>query len=132
MPVRSWTFAHQPVIKIGRCSDNDVILYSSVVSRYHVELRFNNCNWEIINLGSNGTYIDGKPITRATLVNGLIVNVAQSGPKIGIYLSDQSPRLKIKQNQKHSQNNCLDKFDLYRKNQQKELFEETKAEQASE
>lgn len=132
MPVRSWTFTHQPIIKIGRCSDNDVVLYSSVVSRYHVELRFNNRNWEIINLGSNGTYIDGQPITKVTLVNGLIVNVAHSGPKIGIYLSDQSPELKIKQNQNHSQNNGLDKFDLSQKHQQQELLEDTKAEQVSE
>ncbi|MGK7919534.1 MAG: FHA domain-containing protein [Trichodesmium sp.] len=132
MPVRTWTFADQPIIKIGRCSDNDVVLYSSVVSRYHVELRFNHRNWEIINLGSNGTYIDDKPITKVTLVNGLIINVAHSGPKIGIYLSDQSSGLKVKKNLNHNQNHGLEKFDLSRKCQQQELFEETKAEQVSE
>ena len=70
MPVRSWTFDRQPIIKIGRCLNNDVVLYSSVVSRYHVELKSSNGNWEIINLSRNGTYINGKPITKVK-VKGL-------------------------------------------------------------
>ena len=86
MPIKTWSFDHEPIIRIGRCLDNDVILYSSVVSRYHVELRRNHRYWEIINLGSNGTYLNGKQITKVDVVNGLIITLAISGPKIAIYL----------------------------------------------
>ena len=100
-PVRSWTFDRQPIIKIGRCLNNDVVLYSSVVSRYHVELKSSNGNWEIINLSRNGTYINGKPITKVKVVNGLIINFALSGPKVVIYLQDQSKEVNFKQTQNY-------------------------------
>ena len=103
MPIRTWTFENKPVIRIGRCSDNDVILYSSVVSRYHVELRHNHHNWEIINLGSNGTYLNGKQITQINVVNGLIINVALSGPKIALYLDNRLKEAEIKQKQNYHQ-----------------------------
>ncbi len=108
MPVRSWTFDGKPVIKIGRCSDNDVVLYSSVVSRYHVELKANHRDWEIINLGSNGTYIDGKPIRKVKVVSGLIINLALTGPKIAIYLHDRSKEINFKQGQNYRQQDDLD------------------------
>ncbi|MGD1715172.1 FHA domain-containing protein [Hydrocoleum sp. CS-953] len=135
MPVRSWTFDNKSVIKIGRCSDNDVVVYSSVVSRYHVELKANHRDWEIINLGSNGTYIDGKPIKKVKVINGLIINLALTGPKIAIYLDDQSKGVNFKQRQNSPQKNGLDKpetpllkamFDP--ECEQQDLFEDTKSE----
>ncbi|MGD1809252.1 FHA domain-containing protein [Dapis sp. BLCC M126] len=135
MPVRSWTFDRKPIIKIGRCSDNDVVLYSSVVSRYHVELKANSCDWEIINLGSNGTYIDGKPVKKVKVVNGLIINLALTGPKIAIYLHDQSKGVNLKQRPNSPLNNALDKSEtpllramFDRKCEQQNLFEDTKYE----
>jgi pSer/pThr/pTyr-binding forkhead associated (FHA) protein len=89
IPVRSWTFDNQAVIRIGRSTDNNVVLYSAVVSRRHVELRRNGSNWEVINLGSNGTYLYDEPITQVAVVNGLIIQLARSGPKILITLENQ-------------------------------------------
>ncbi len=81
--VQSWTFNNEPSIKIGRATNNEVVLYSAVVSRHHVEIRKSaSAEWEVINLGSNGTYIDGKPIERAKAVDGMIVRLAKSGPQI--------------------------------------------------
>ncbi len=128
MPVRSWTFDNQPVIKIGRCSDNDVVLYSSVVSRYHAELRLSHRDWEIINLGSNGTYLDGQPITKVTVVSGLIINVARSGPKIGIYLHHPSEVFNIKTKKNYHQHKGLDNLGLFKEDEQQESFEDTKLE----
>ncbi|WP_293140964.1 FHA domain-containing protein [Okeania sp. SIO3I5] len=135
MPIRSWTFDHQPVIKIGRCSDNDVVLYSSVVSRYHVELKSSHGNWEILNLGSNGTYIDGKPITKVKAVNGLIINLALSGPKIAIYLQEESQGVNFKERQNYYLQNSLKKLEtrplkpkFNLESKQQELVEDTKAE----
>lgn len=88
VPVQSWPFKSESVIRIGRSTDNDVILYSAVVSRHHVELRRNGSGWRIISLGANGTYIDGKRITQTPVVDGMIIRLASSGPKIQIHLHD--------------------------------------------
>lgn len=84
--VQSWTFADESVIAIGRAMDNKVVLHSSVVSRRHVELRRSNKRWEIVNLGANGTYLDGKLISQVPLVDGVIIRLASSGPQLQIRL----------------------------------------------
>jgi len=61
-----------------------VILYSAVVSRHHVELRRVGNAWEIVNLGTNGTYLDGKRITQVPVKDGAIIRLARSGPNIQI------------------------------------------------
>jgi pSer/pThr/pTyr-binding forkhead associated (FHA) protein len=85
-PIQSWTFADQPLIRVGRAKDNQVVLYSAVVSRRHLELRAVGENWEIVNLGTNGTYLDGKPISQVPVVDGAIVRLAHSGPQLQIRL----------------------------------------------
>ena len=84
-PVQNWTFEKEPVIRIGRSTDNNVILYSAVVSRHHVELRREgDYKWELRNIGTNGTYLDGKRITQVSVVDGSVIRLARSGPKIKI------------------------------------------------
>jgi pSer/pThr/pTyr-binding forkhead associated (FHA) protein len=84
IPVRSWIFEDEQVVRIGRATENHVVLFSAVVSRRHIELRRTGIIWELINLGTNGTYLDGKPIAKVPVVDGLIVHLARSGPKIQI------------------------------------------------
>lgn len=86
VPVQSWTFEPNSTIGIGRSTDNEVILYSAVVSRHHVEIRQRDSQWEIVNLGANGTYLDGKRINKATVTDGMVVRLASSGPQIQIRL----------------------------------------------
>lgn len=86
VPIQSWTFEEETLIRIGRATDNDVILYSAVVSRYHVELRRHGSDWEVINLGANGTYLEGKRITEAPIKEGATIRLARSGPQIQIHL----------------------------------------------
>lgn len=83
-PVQSWSFEQDPAIRIGRAVDNHVVLYSAVVSRYHVEVRLTDNQWEVVNLGTNGTYLDGKRIHQAPLIDGSIMRLARSGPNIQI------------------------------------------------
>ena len=84
--VQTWTFAPTSPIRIGRSRNNEVTLYSAVVSRHHVELRpQNDLEWELINLGSNGTFAQGKRINRTTVANGMIIRLAASGPQIQIW-----------------------------------------------
>ena len=85
-PVQSWTFSDESVIRIGRATDNQVVLYSAVVSRRHVELRRVDGRWEIVNLGANGTYLNGQRISQVPLVDGAIIRIAPTGPQIKIRL----------------------------------------------
>jgi pSer/pThr/pTyr-binding forkhead associated (FHA) protein len=82
IPVRSWTFQQEPIIRIGRSMKNHVVLYSAVVSRHHVELRQVAQGWKVVNLGTNGTYIEGVPISESWVENEQIIHLAISGPKI--------------------------------------------------
>lgn len=91
-PMQSWRFEKESVIRIGRATDNNVVLYSAVVSRHHVELRRSGLNWKITNLGTNGTYLKGMPITQVTVEDGAIVSLARSGPQIQIHLGRHKPK----------------------------------------
>lgn len=90
IPVQSWTFDDEPVIRIGRATDNHVVLYSAVVSRHHVEVRRNEVTWDVLNLGSNGTYLDGKRVNQTPIIDGAVIRLARSGPKIQIRI-DSAP-----------------------------------------
>ncbi|MEB3336191.1 MAG: FHA domain-containing protein [Leptolyngbyaceae bacterium] len=90
IPVQSWTFENETLIRVGRSTDNQVVLYSAVVSRNHVELRLNGIHWEVVNLGTNGTYIDGKRINQVPLVDGMVIRLARSGPNIQIHVGSES------------------------------------------
>jgi hypothetical protein len=85
-PVQHWTFKEESVVKVGRATDNHVVLYSAVVSRYHIEVRRERSTWEIVSLGANGTYSDGKRITQMPIHDGMIVRLARSGPNIQVHL----------------------------------------------
>jgi serine/threonine-protein kinase len=85
-PLKSWTFEHQNIIRIGRATDNDIVLYSAVVSRHHLQITQNGEVWELENLGANGTFYNGKAVKKIEVTNGMILSLAGSGPKLRIYL----------------------------------------------
>ena len=105
VPVQHWTFQAASAIKIGRSTDNDVVLYSAVVSRHHVEIRQRDSQWEVVSLGSNGTYIEGKRISKAVASDGMIIRLASSGPKIQIRLDSPEYRVKTDVAQRQSSAN---------------------------
>jgi pSer/pThr/pTyr-binding forkhead associated (FHA) protein len=89
--VQSWAFKDELSIKIGRATDNEVVLYSAVVSRHHVEIKkLGVDSWEVVNIGSNGTYVDGERIERTTALDGMIVRLAKSGPQILLKIESNS------------------------------------------
>ncbi|HIK43777.1 MAG TPA: FHA domain-containing protein [Leptolyngbyaceae cyanobacterium M65_K2018_010] len=87
--VQSWSFDQEPMIRIGRSSDNHVILYSAVVSRYHVEIHRQDAGWTIKSLGTNGTYLNGKRIVETPVEDGMVIRLARSGPNIQINTTEE-------------------------------------------
>ncbi|MGW1052551.1 FHA domain-containing protein [Streptomyces sp. NPDC002521] len=67
-------------VRIGRAPENDLVVDDLIVSRRHAELRAHpDGAYEIIDLGShNGTYLNGRPVTRAPVGPGDIVGVGHS------------------------------------------------------
>ncbi|MGC9527537.1 MAG: FHA domain-containing protein [Limnospira sp.] len=102
IPVRSWTFEEDTVIRIGRSLKNQVVLYSSVVSRFHVELRRVGLSWKAINLGTNGTYVDGISIAEGGIEDGQILRLAISGPQIRFNLGQPQYSLSSPKQPLHS------------------------------
>jgi serine/threonine-protein kinase len=84
--LRCWTFEDKTLIRIGRATDNDIILFSAVVSRYHIQVQKQEDVWELENLGANGTFFNGKPIRKTVVSDRMVFSLAGSGPKIQIFL----------------------------------------------
>lgn len=103
VPVQKWNFEPNSIIRIGRANDNNVVLYSAVVSRYHLEIRPRGSDWVLINRGSNGTFINEKKINKVLVKDGMVFRLASSGPKIRIKLNnseDNIPEVAVRQPQR--------------------------------
>ncbi|USR91398.1 FHA domain-containing protein [Phormidium yuhuli AB48] len=92
IPLKRWTFEDDIVVRIGRAPDNHVVLYSAVVSRYHLELHCDDKRqWYLVNLGTNGTYLEDSPIEEIPATDGSIVRLARTGPQIQLHVSKPPP-----------------------------------------
>jgi len=93
-PLEEWRFDKESIVRIGRSPENNIVLTDNRVSRHHLELRLVEISasrvggsltskaWRLINLGTNGTYLDGVLVTQAWLRNGSVIQLAQEGPKL--------------------------------------------------
>jgi pSer/pThr/pTyr-binding forkhead associated (FHA) protein len=88
-PVQSWSFEQESVVRIGRSTDNNVVLYSAVVSRHHVEIHRTDTGWAVKSIGTNGTYLEGRRIAEVPVEDGIIIRLARSGPNIQIHMSQE-------------------------------------------
>src|SRR5512146_925531 len=62
--------------RIGRSSDNDIVVADPAVSRHHAELRIAVGTARIVDLDSNnGTYVNGQRVASAQLADGDLISV---------------------------------------------------------
>lgn len=84
IPLQQWHFEDESVIRIGRSPENDVVLSESLVSRHHLELRCiisnNRSLWQMINQGTNGTFLDGILVSQSLVTDGSLIQLARGGP----------------------------------------------------
>jgi len=79
-PIRTWLFETQRSVRIGRAEGNDVVIPDPSVSRFHAELQFNGTDWELVNLGKNGTLISNHSISRARIDEQTLFRLGTGGP----------------------------------------------------
>jgi pSer/pThr/pTyr-binding forkhead associated (FHA) protein len=66
-------------LTFGRATTNDVVLSDQRVSRCHARAERTSAGWEIVDLGSsNGLFVNGAAVTRATLGPGDVVTIGDS------------------------------------------------------
>ncbi|MBP0017366.1 MAG: protein kinase [Cyanobacteria bacterium SBLK] len=91
-PLRQWHFQNHSLVRIGRASDNDLVLDPYIeVSRHHLELSREGDRWLAINRGTNGTFLNGRSVARGVLENGAIVQLAKDGPRLRVELLVSRP-----------------------------------------
>ena len=68
-----------PVTLLGRGTDCDLRLVDPGVSRHHAELRVENDQVVLVDLGStNGTFVNGQPVRRVALSDGTHVSLGRT------------------------------------------------------
>ncbi|TVQ07481.1 MAG: FHA domain-containing protein [Leptolyngbya sp. DLM2.Bin27] len=109
-PVQSWAFEQESVVRIGRSTDNNVVLYSAVVSRHHVEIHRTKTGWSVKSIGTNGTYLEGRRIVEVPVEDGIVIRLARSGPNIQIHMSEEKrdPLKELLNRRRPAENQALD------------------------
>ena len=79
-PIQTWPFEAQRSVRIGRAEGNDVVISDPSVSRFHAELQFNGTEWELVNLGKNGTLISSRSISRVRIDEQTLFRLGTDGP----------------------------------------------------
>jgi hypothetical protein len=68
-----------PVTLLGRGTDCDLRLVDPGVSRHHAELRVENDQVVLVDLGStNGTFVNGQPVRRVALTDGTRISLGRT------------------------------------------------------
>jgi len=97
-PIKQWRFDNPDVIRIGRSPEqNDLVLDDPVVSRLHLELHLTQDSthgtvWQLINYGTNGTFVNGHPVERSRLSHGALIQLARGGPLLKFILEPSVSR----------------------------------------
>src|SRR5690606_24137071 len=66
-------------VRIGRETDNDLVLTDLLVSRYHARIDTTGYGYQLVDLGSsNKTFVNGVPVTTAPLRDGDLVTIGRT------------------------------------------------------
>src|SRR5580658_1284109 len=82
---RNYSFGPGTVVRVGRSSENDIVVNDPPVSRRHAQLTWESSGWVWQNAGQAPTFLGGQPVARFGV-----------GPGVDVYLaSPQGPVLRL-------------------------------------
>lgn len=68
---------HRPVVRIGRRVDNDIVLDSSTVSRYHAQLQWRDNGYVLFDTSTHGrTWVNGLQVQEQRLESGDVIGLS--------------------------------------------------------
>jgi pSer/pThr/pTyr-binding forkhead associated (FHA) protein len=83
------------ITRIGRSRDNDIVVQgpqAAVVSTNHVEISKEGTACQVRDLGStNGTYLDGAPVTMVELKAPAVLQLGRDGPEFTFLVEEDQP-----------------------------------------
>lgn len=98
-PLQQWEFDRQPIIRIGRAQNNDIVLHGYFqVSRQHLELTLidpEREQWQLISRGTNGTLVNNNFVTEAILQHDDLIRLAENGPVFKFELESHLERSQL-------------------------------------
>ncbi|HEX9624583.1 MAG TPA: FHA domain-containing protein, partial [Streptosporangiaceae bacterium] len=90
---RNYTFAPGNTVRIGRSSENDIVVNEPTVSRRHAQLSWEASGWVWQNSGQTPTFLAGQPVAQFSVGQQVDVNLA----------SPQGPALRLATDAGHGQ-----------------------------
>jgi FHA domain len=89
---RRYTFAPGATVRIGRSSDNDVVISDPTVSRQHAQLVWGPAGWVFQGQGRAGTFLRGSAVTTLLLREPVELSLASpQGPVLRLEPSPAGP-----------------------------------------
>lgn len=83
-PLQQWSFESESIIRIGRSPENHIVIPNVLVSRQHLELQRIksgiSSQWYLVNSGTNGTFVNGMPLSQGWISDGALIQLARGGP----------------------------------------------------
>ncbi|HXL17271.1 MAG TPA: FHA domain-containing protein, partial [Streptosporangiaceae bacterium] len=76
---RIFSFAPGTIVRIGRSSENDIVVNEPTVSRRHAQLSFEASGWVWQNSGQAPTFLAGQPVAQFAV--GQQVDVCLASPQ---------------------------------------------------
>jgi|GEM_PF-1975859 len=90
--LQQWEFEQETLVRIGRANDNNAVISSDLISRYHLEIhQIQPQQWQLISKGTNGTFCQGKLIDKLIISSGLEVQLSRGGPCLKFEILPASP-----------------------------------------
>src|SRR6476659_7938640 len=89
---KTTSFDEQRVLRIGRSSENDIVLDSPSVSRRHGELRPTPTGWDLVDIGSTGgTWVDNQRVSHVSLGATTTVRFGTVGDGVSAFITVAMP-----------------------------------------
>lgn len=107
--MRTFGFSH--AFTAGRAPDNDIVIPDKLVSRHHLEIKYESV-WTVYDLNSaNGVYIHNQRISEKTPLSlPVIIGLSKSGPFLEITAPDQPDQSALHEFLEKEQDNSLSSF----------------------